>query len=48
MVENIAKNVFIDWIPATHKEYNFTKKPKLEGQMGMPVLVDRLLGIIYN
>ena len=44
MVVDIVKHVFVDWSPSIKKEYNFTKTPVLEGQIGIPVIVDKLLG----
>ena len=47
VVENVLKDVFIDWPPLTHKGYRFTNPPKIDGQFGMPVIVDNILGIVY-
>ena len=46
MVEQIVKNDFIDWPPSNQKEIIFSNPPKLEGQFGMPVIIDKILGTI--
>jgi hypothetical protein len=43
-VEQIVKNDFIDRPPSADKQINFSNPPKPEGQLGMPVIVDKLLG----
>lgn len=45
LLADVVRNVFVDWLPARDKEYHFDKNPpKLTGQIGMPVIVDKLLG----
>ena len=35
--------------PTEHKEYKWDKNPpKIDGQLGIPVIVDKLLGILLN
>ena len=41
--------MYIDWPPKEHKGYKWSKNPpKIDGQLGMPVIVDKLLGKKYN
>ena len=47
LVQDVVKNVFIDWIPKVHKGYSWSSPPKLEGQFGVPVIVDKILGISF-
>ena len=44
----MVKNVFIDWKPKVHKDYNWSRPPKFEGQFGMPVIVDKILGNLFS
>ena len=45
---DVIKNVFIDWPPTRDNVYNFDKNPpKLDGQIGIPVIVDKLLGNLF-
>ena len=50
LLVDVVKNVFIDWPPTGSKKHMFSKSPpKIDGQIGMPVIVDKLLGIsIYT
>ena len=35
--------------PVEHKEYKWDKNPpKIDGQLGIPVIVDKLLGIPFD
>ena len=46
LLVDVVRNVFVDWLPTRDKEYHFDKNPpKLTGQIGIPVIVDKLLGI---
>ena len=46
---DVIKNVFIDWPPMRDKEYHFDKNPpKIDGQIGIPVIVDKLLGNLFR
>ena len=46
---DVVRNVFVDWSPTRDMEYHFDKNPpKLTGQIGMPVIVDKLLGEKQN
>ena len=43
---DVVSNVFVDLPPTRDKKYYFDKNPpKLTGQIGIPVVVDKLLGI---
>ena len=46
---DIVRKVFIDGPPTPDKKYHFHKNPpKLTGQIGVPVIVDKLLGISFH
>ena len=46
---DVVRNVFVDWPSKRDKEYHFDKNPpKLTGQIGIPVIVDKLLGISFH
>ena len=48
MLTNMVKNAFIDE-PSSKESYNFDNDPPiLNGQTGVPLLVDKILGIINN
>ena len=44
LLQDVVKNVFIDWKPNVHKEYYWSRPLKLEGQYGVPLIVDKILG----
>ena len=45
LLEDVVKNVFVDWPPQRKKEYHFSQNPpKIDGQFGMPIIIDKLLG----
>ena len=47
LVVNIVRNVFIDSPASPPLPYNFNKpNPALEGQIGVPPIVDKILGIV--
>ncbi len=49
LLVDVVRNVFVDWLPTPDKEYHFDKNPpKLTGQIGIPVIVDKLLGILVH
>ena len=42
---DVVRNIFIDWSPTRDREYHFDKiPPNLNGQVGILVIVDNLLG----
>ena len=46
-VVDVVKNVFVDLPPEPNAKYHFDKDPpKITGQIGVPVIVDRILGIM--
>ena len=47
LIQNVVKSVFIDWRPKVHKEYSWSHPPKLEGQFGVPIIVDKILGTTF-
>ena len=49
LLVDVVRNVFVDLPPTRDKEYHFDKTPpKLTGQIGIPVIVDKLLGISFH
>ena len=43
------KTIFVDFPPGPEEEYHFDKNPpKLTGQIGVPVIVDRILGTVLK
>ena len=44
-LQNVIRNVFIDLPPGNDTKYNFYKHPpKTTGQIGVPLIIDSLLG----
>ena len=44
-LQNIIRNVFVDLPSEYNVKYNFTKyPPKTSGQIGVPLIIDGLLG----
>ena len=45
----IISNVFVDLPPQRDAKYNFLKNPpKITGQIGVPLIIDNLLGMFWR
>ena len=48
-LDSAIKTDFMDWPSSQRIQYDFSQNPpKITGQIGIPVIVDSILGIISN